>query len=204
MIPKKGSRDKIVIYLDRNGYPIEEKEKNYILLNKNDLSDYLKKHNLTFKSPEIANLVLRNEITGNYERLGTGPFTDEAKKMIFAKLLETEKNIKSLFEKNVCLITDSEILEIKKIWSKSTIDINYLDIILRDNNRQPVEMISDAFEITNKKYQSLLREISKKHNLDYEIINKLVVIEKENIGKSDRTAAQNSILTVFNADKDNF
>ena len=114
MIPKKGSREKIVIRLDSNGNPIDTSNKTYVLINKNDLSKYLKENGLTFKSPELSNLVLRDEITGDYERLGTGPFTDEAKKMIFERLMEVEFNLNQSQKSHFELITDGEILEIKK------------------------------------------------------------------------------------------
>ena len=204
MIPKKGSREKIIIRLDEKGNPIDSGEKSYILINKNDLSNYLKENKLSFKSPELANLVLRDEITGNYERLGTGPFTDEAKKLIFDKLIEVEHNLNLSQKNHFELITDAEILEIKKLWAKTTMGISYIDEVLKKYNRKPVEIVLDAFEITNKKYEKVLKQVLKKDNLDYEIVNKLIVAERENLGKSDRNNMQNVIMSVFNADKDNY
>lgn len=204
MIPKKGSREKIVIRLDEKGNPIENKEKSYVLINKNNLSNYLKENNLSFKSPELANLVLRDEITCNYERLGTGPFTDEAKKLIFEKLIEVEYNLNLRQKRHLELITDAEILEIKKLWSKTTMDISFIDEVLSKYNRKPVDIVLDAFEVTNKKYEKVLKLVLKKENLDYEIVKKLIVAERENLGKSDRSNIQNIIMSVFNADKDNY
>ena len=204
MIPKKGSRDKIIIRLDSKGNPVETKEKAYVLINKNELSDYLKNNNLSFKSPELANLVLRDEITGNYERLGTGPFTDDAKKMILERLLEVEFGLKQSPKTSFELITDSEILEIKKLWSKTTLGISFIDELLKKYGRKPVDIVLDSFEITNKKYEKILKQVLKKSNLDYEIVNKLVVAERDNLGKTDRTNIQNVITSVFNADKDNY
>ena len=204
IIPKKGSRDKIVIRLDDSGNPIEANNKAYILINKNNLSNYLKENKLTFKSPELANLVLRDDVTGNYERLGTGPFTDEAKKMIFERLMEVEYNLNLSQDKHFELITNQEIAEIKKLWSKTTLGISFIDEVLEKYNRKAVDIVLDAFEITNKKYETVLKRILKKTDLDYEIINKLVIAEKENLGKVDRTEMQNVIMSVFNADKDNF
>ena len=205
LIPKKGSREKIVIRLDKNGFPLDNvSNKNYVLVYKKDLSQYLKANNLSFKSPELANLILRDEITGNYERLGTGPFTDDAKKLIFEKLIEVEKNINESQERHFELITDEEIAEIKKLWSKSTIGTSFIDETLKKNNRKPVNIVLDSFEITNKKYERILKQVLKKNGLDYEIVNKLIVAERENIGRNDRSNMQNAIMSVFNADKDNF
>lgn len=204
LIPQKGSREKIVIRLDKGGNPINSENKSYTLINKKMLSSYLKENNLTFKSPELTNLVLRDEITGNYERLGTGPFTDEAKKIIFEKLLEVEYNLNNSQRERFELITDSEILEIKKIWSKSTLGVSFIDSILEKYGRKPVDIVLDAFEIANKKYEKLLRQVLKKNKLDYEIANKLIVAERENLGKTDRSNIQSIIMSTFNADKDNF
>lgn len=204
LIPKKGSREKIVIYLDELGNPIESNNKLFKLINKKDLPEYLKKNNLTFKSPELANLVLRDEVTGNYEKLGTGPFTDEAKVLIFEKLIQVESNLNSNQNRHFELITNAEIAEIKKIWSKTTLGTKPVDDILLKYNRNKVDIILDSFEITNLKYENTLKKILCKRNLDYEIVNKLIVAERENFGKSDRSSMQNSIMTIFNADKDNY
>ena len=204
VIPKKGSRSKTIIRLDKQGNPVATNESNYILVQKNDLSNYLKEKGLTFKSPELSNLILRDEITGNYERLGTGPFTDEAKKMIFEKLLDVEKYLNDNQTKHFELITDQEIVEIKKIWSKSAIDISFIDSILERNGRKPVDIVLDALEITNKRYEQSLKKILEHNNLDFEIINKLIVAERESLGQSDRSNMQSLITSVFNADKDNY
>lgn len=204
MIPKKGSREKIIIRLDVNGNPIDSENKSYVLINKNDLSSYLKNNNLTFKSTELASLVLRDEITGDYERLGTGPFTDDAKKLIFEKLIDVESGLNKARNDKFELITDGEIIEIKKLWSKTTMGISFIDEVLEKYGRKPVKIVQDSFEITNKKYEKNLKSVLKKGNLDYEIVNKLVVAERENLGKADRSDMQNTIMTIFNADKDNF
>ena len=204
VIPKKGSRDKITIRLDKDGNPIDTVNKAYILINKKDLSDYLKNNRLSFKSPELANLVLRDEITGEYERLGTGPFTDEAKKIIFEKLIEVEHNLNKTQSRYFELITNEEILEIKKLWAKTTLGISFIDEVLEKYERKPVDIVLDSFEITNRKYETTLKRVLRKNNLDYEIVNKLVNAERENLGKADRTNMQNVIMSVFNADKDNY
>ena len=204
LIPKKGSREKIVIRLDSLGNPIDSGDNSYILINKSDLSAYFKENNLTFKSPILSKLVLRDEITGDYERLGIGPFTDEAKKLIFEKLIEVEFNLNKSQNRQFVLITDAEILEIKKIWSKTTIGIEFIDEILKRYGRKPVEIVQDAFELTNKKYERILKQILKKNGLDFDIVNKLIVAERESLGNTDRDDIQNVIMSVFNADKDNY
>ena len=204
MIPKKGSREKITIRLDPKGNPIDTDDRSYVLMDKNELPVYLKRNNLNFKSPELANIVLRDEITGNYERIGTGPFTDEAKKMIFEKLIYTETEFNQQTKHHFDLISDAEIAEIKKIWSKTTLGVSFIDQILEKYSRKPVKIAFDAFEVINAKYEKNLKKVLKKNDLDFEIINKLVVAERENTGKTDRTSIQNTIMSIFNADKDNY
>lgn len=204
VIPKKGSREKITIRLDKNGNPIETGENSYVVINKKDLPAYLKENGLSFKSSVVSNLLLKDTITGNYERLGTGPFTDDAKKEIFKKLIEVEATLNSYQNNPFELITDAEIAEIKKIWSKTTIDISFIDEVLESNKRKTVDIVLDSFEIINKKYEKMLRQTLDKNGLDFEIANKLIVAERENLGNPDRTGVQNVIASVFNADKDNY
>ena len=83
-------------------------------------------------------------------------------------------------------------------------DISFIDNILERNGRKPVDIVLDALEITNKRYEQSLKKILEHNNLDFEIINKLIVAERESLGQSDRSNMQSLITSVFNADKDNY
>lgn len=200
-IPKKGARDKIDIRLDKNLNPISEE---YYVVELDKLSLYMRQNNLTFKSPELSKILLKDRITSELFRLGTGPFTDGAKKEIFKKLIKTEAELNHKVKMPLTLITDLEIVEIKKLWDKQGMDTSFIDTVLSENGRKSVEIYRDAFEEINIKYRSKLNSILKKHGLDYEIVNKLVQSEKELVLKENRKEIQDVISSVFNADKSNY
>lgn len=203
-VPKKGTRDKIEIRLDGKGNPIKDEDDSFIFVNKDELPEYLKGHGLNFRSPELARIILRDHITCEYFRIGTGPFTDDAKKEIFERLIETESKYNNVQHKGAQLITDAEILEIKKLWAKTTIGTKYIDSTLERFGRKKVEMVFDSFELINQKYDKNMKTVLKKSKLDFEIVNKLVVAERESLGKDNKHEMQDTIASIFNADKINY
>ena len=164
----------------------------------------MKNNDLNFKSPELNNLILFEPITNEYFRLGVGPYTDEAKKEIFERLIETEYEYKIVSKSTENLINDYEILEIKKIWSKSSMDINFIDDILEKYGREKVEMIQDSFDIINSKYEMKLKKKLNDHGLDYSLLNKLVLKEKDLLAKDNRKEILKDISSIFNSDSINF
>ena len=177
LVPKKGDRKRTIIRLEKDGSFGKNEE--FVLINKDDLSLYMKKHNLTFKSTQISKIVLKDHLTGEYFRIGTGPYNEKAKKEIFYNLIKAENEYQSLVNKNVYLITDEEIVEIKKIWFRNSIDTDYIDDVLESFGRKRVDIIQDSFELMNRSYEAKIKDILNKKKLDYEIFNALVIQEKE-------------------------
>lgn len=203
-IPKKGNKEKILITVHSDGKLIDSTGAEYINIPINDLSDYMKKEGLNFKSPELSKIIMYDHITDDYYKLGVGPFTDEAKKEIFERLIETEYMYNIFAKDKFSLITDDEIIEIKKLWSKSAIDNAYIDEVMEKYGRAKVELIKDSFEMVNAKYESKLKKKLKDKNLEFDIVNKLLLKEKDFLAKENRKELQHDISLIFNADKINF
>ncbi len=205
-IPQKGDREKIIIRINENGSLTDSCNQEYPVVEINNLSNYIKKNNYTFKSKELAQIILYDRITGEYSRLGVGPFTDEAKIEILEKLLETEYkfNCHVGINEKIQLISDIEILEIKKIWNKNGMSETTIDKLLEKYARNKIVLLKDSFEIVNQKYESKLKKKLKTYKLEYEIVNKLLLKEKDLLAKDDRKEIQNEIEALFNADRRNF
>ena len=202
LLPKKGERKATVIRIKKDGSI--SGASGYTLINKDDLSDYLRVNHLTFKDSSISKIVLKDEITGEYSRIGTGSFNEKAKKEILCNLLKAENEYNQMTGNAEHLITDDEIREIKKIWMRSSLDVNYIDEMMLASGREKVDVIQDSFELMNRTYEEQIKKILESKGLDYELLNSLVLFEKDNMYKNDKNAIQSFIDTTFKSDKVNF
>lgn len=202
--PKKGDKDKVTIEIKNDGTLVDSNGIEYIKIGLNELSQYMKENNLNFKSPELARIIMVDHITNEYYKLGVGPFTDEAKQEIFEKLIETEYLYNQNSENKIQLITDKEIIEIKKMWVKSAIDVNFIDSVLNKYGRGKIELIRDSFEIVNSRYEIKLKKKLKEKKLEFDVVNKLLIKEKDLLAKENRKEIQHYISLIFNSDKINY
>lgn len=202
-IPQKGSRKKVEIPLAEDGSI--SAQSNYKCIEINSLSQYMKKNKLSFKDPKMAYLILFDRINGEYSRLGTGPYNEKAREEIFYKLIETEHKYNEMTKQSVHLIEDGEIEEIKKIWLRSSFDVAFIDSVLKEFKREKVEIVQDAFELMNAKYEKTMRNILAKNNLDYEVLNALVLKEKELSNSNNAKDEMQSYIDItFKADMINY
>lgn len=51
----------------------------------------MKENNLSFKDSFMSKIILKDSVTDEYFKIGTGPFNDFAKMEIFARLMKAEK-----------------------------------------------------------------------------------------------------------------
>ena len=100
---------------------------------------------------------------------GPGPYTLEARKELFEKLLQIEYKIKDKLN-NKKLILDEEILQIQKEWEKDGDFLNSAIEIANKYNRNINYSSFNALEIEEK-------NICLKHNLVPNFINQLLEIE---------------------------
>lgn len=202
--PRKGDREKITINITKDGKLFDSNGTESPVVDLNNFSDYLKNNNLNFNSPELGKIILFDHITGDYFRLGVGPYTDEAKKEIFEKLIKTESDFNKNLEQKTLLITNEEILEIKRMWKKNSLDIKFIDDVMKKHGRKPVYFVEDSFAKTNDKYAAELKKMIKKQGLEFEVLNQLVLKERELLVKENRDEIMNEISSIFNADKRNY
>lgn len=176
----------------------------YILVDKDNLSEYMKENGISFKNSIMSKVILFDKVTEEFYKIGTGPFNDSAKIEMFQRLMKTELEYNKFQNHYVKLITDEEIAEIKKIWLRQAIDIKAIDNALSENGREPVDIVMDSFENMNQKYDKQLRQIFGKHNLDLSVLSELVQQEKKCITNNKREEMQKFISEAFEADKINY
>lgn len=176
----------------------------FTLIEKDDLSNYMKTNNISFKDSIMSKIILRDSVTEEYFKIGTGPFNDFAKVEILKKLLEAEKEYNKKLSIYCKLITDDEIIEIKKLWLKQSLDINLIDQLLQSIGRDPVKLIMDTFETMNQKYEKQLSSILKNKNLEMDVLVELIQQEKKCITNNKRDEMQKFIRNLFESDKINY
>ena len=203
IIPKKGDKDKIVINVYENDNLIDNLGNKYTVVLDDNFMKYLKENNLTLSSSSLEYLIIKDHITGEYSRLGSGPYTDDAKKEIFKKLIHTESIYNLSVSNKVELITDAEIIEIKKLWRSAGLDVSFIDETLNKYNRKVKIIKKDSFDIINKKFEEKLIKHAQNRELDYKVIKKLLELEKDYLIKEDRSDLQNEIAKLFESDKMN-
>lgn len=203
IIPKKGDRNQLDIKLNQNG-EIADKTSQFFIVEEGKLSEYMSEKSLSTKSTELAYAIIRNPITGEYSRLGTGPFTQEARVEILKRLLDSETKYRELSKTDVHLILDSELVEIMKLWKKAGEDTEIINELLAKHGRKPLEVLEDDFDIFSNKYSSEIKALVRRNHLDMDIVNRLLQIEKEHSFEDQRTDAQQEILSAFSSDRFNF
>lgn len=176
----------------------------YILIEKDKLGEYMKENNLSFKDSFMSKIILKDSVTDEYFKIGTGPFNDFAKMEIFARLMKAEKEFNKFQKEYVKLITDEEIIEIKKLWIKQSINIQFIDENLTEIGRKSVEFVMDSFESMNQNYDDNLKSILKKNNLDKEVLAQLIQQEKKCLTNNRREEMQAIIKNILESDKINY
>lgn len=169
LVPKKGYRTEDRKLIDFN---------NDIVIPKDKLRETIKKRKIDLSLGDIPEIYVYDE-EGNYYELGLGPFTLDARKEILRKLLELQREFKHPEDNDYKLILDDELKEIRKIWFthgdlEDSLPKIYYNIFGKHLD----------WEEENKLYMSeeeleQLRNICIEENVDFNLMKKLLIIQKE-------------------------
>ncbi|MEK4249478.1 DNA phosphorothioation system sulfurtransferase DndC [Paenibacillus sp. FSL W7-1287] len=137
---------------------------------------------------------------GDDRRLGLGPYTLEARQLILKKLLETEKQVENPYEPDYKLIQIDELKQIRKLWIESgdwedSLPQIYFDVYGEmldwdQEERAPF----DSSQITD------LELICQENDVDFQLIKKLINIEKNYVGYKIRRGLIEEFQKVLNQD----
>ncbi len=183
-------------YVDlRNSHSIEAEGKRYETTEKDKIYlDLLPLINET----QIDPLKVESDENGSFVKfLGYGPFNFKARKLILEKLLETQKLINEEYE--VELITLEELKEIDRIWdeeedltSRSLVDI-YFKVT---GNKLPWDDYKKP--ILDKVALSEMSKLCDKHNIEEDLINKLLIETNRYKHFTNKSILDKSISKVLN------
>ncbi len=183
-------------YVDlRNSHSLEAEGKRYETTEKDKIYlDLLPLVNET----QIDPLKVESDENGSFVKfLGYGPFNFKARKLILEKLLETQKLINEEYE--VELITLEELKEIDRIWdeeedltSRSLVDI-YFKVT---ENKLPWDDYKKP--ILDKVALSEMSKLCDKHNIEEDLINKLLIETNRYKHFTNKSILDKSISKVLN------
>ena len=127
-----------------------------------------------------------------------GPYKPEFRKEILHMILEAEKKIKEMnSEFSEGLITVEELHEIRRIWRDEWDWEDSLPKIYADVTGEKLEWIQEDFGDFGELEYNLLKEISEKHKVPYELVSKLLGVEYKLQGMFRRSSVYNQIDSVL-------
>lgn len=187
-IPKKGNRQPEYISLT-----------NFEIIKRNQLRDYIKKHNIDLASSDDPNILIEDE-SGKLYRLGLGPFTLEARKEILERLLKLQRDFVHPYEENYELIREEELREIRRIWFKQGDFKDSLPKIFRKVFGYDLDWEKDDRFIFDEDDLNQLELLCKEEGLDFRLMKKLLLIEKDHSGYKLRRGLMNQISSALTQD----
>lgn len=187
-ITKKGNRLQEYIPLDE-----------FTIVKRNELKDYIKKNNIDLASGNDPNILIEDE-DGKLGRLGLGPFTFEARKEILRRLLLTQKDIKHPYDKNYELIQEEELREIRRIWINQGDFEDCLPKIFNEVFGYDLDWETDDRLIFDEDDLTNLELLCKEEGLDFRLMKKLLLIEKEYSSLKLRRGLMNRISSALTQD----
>ncbi|MGD6873729.1 DNA phosphorothioation system sulfurtransferase DndC [Sutcliffiella horikoshii] len=196
-IPKKSSREKKYIPLDK-----------YIVIERDELKEYVAKHNIDLSSPEGGRNILvkykeetlDGQIITKHAQLGLGPFTLETRKEILSKLLEVQKNLNHPDDPYYELISVDELKAIRKIWFKHGDWEDQIPYIYEEIIGSSVDWEMDDRPLFDKDQISDLELLCDQYKVDLKVLKKLVSIEKDYAGYKVRRGLMDDLSRALKQD----
>lgn len=196
IIPKKGDRDKIEIDLS-TGLDNNNDEWN-IFKSKNEAIKFIKENKIDLSSKDDPKIICKtNE---GYGQLGLGPFIFEERKEMLRRLLLLQKRIKDEFGIDHELIKKEELLAISKLWLEQGFWNNDVCEIYKEVYGIDLEFVSDDIKLLDKTELEELKDICINNGIDFELIKKILYLEKNSYGLTRRDNIQKDIARLLNQD----
>ncbi len=167
------------------------------LSNIRDERDYREKHRMNGSVYFIGE--------GEERELGLGPFTLEARKMILEELLVTQKNTQNPYDPDYKLIQEDELRMIRKYWLEDGDWDDSLPTIYRKVFSEDLDWeYDDDRPMFEQDQITDLELLCNQHDVDFDLLKKLVGIEKNYLGFKVRRGLLQDFNRVLNQDKVHF
>lgn len=196
LIPKKSSRPKRYI-------PLKE----YTILPKENLKQYIADHNIDLSSAEDHMILvtyeeelLDGEIVTRHAQIGLGPFTMETRKEILKYLLEVQRDLRHPEDPYHELISIDEIKAIRKIWFKLGDWDDQIPKLYEEVLGHSIDWEMDDRPLFDKDQISDLEMLCEQYKVDINVLKKLVAIEKDFSGYKVRKGLMDDLSRALKQD----
>lgn len=196
IIPQKGSREKLEIQIE-NGIDSNGDQWN-LFENKTEAIRYIKENNIDLSGGEDPKIICKT-IDG-YGQLGLGPFTYNERMEMLKRLLLTQKEIEDKYKIHQDLIRKEELVMISKLWLEQGYWNDDVNRIYKEVYNKDLEIISDDIKLLDERELEILKEMCINHNLDFELIKKMLYLEKNSYGLTRRENIQKELSRLLNQD----
>ncbi len=136
---------------------------------------------------------------GDNRRIGLGPYTLEARKEILKRLLIIQKEINLLTENSISkeLIREAELKTIRSIWINEGDWEDSLPQLYFEIFKEHPSWSEKEIALLERDEIELLIDLSKKYELDVEILKRLISIENNNLGYAVRSNIMKEISSLL-------
>lgn len=196
IIPKKGDRERIEI--DLKSCIDNFNEVWQIFKTKDEAIKYIKENKVDLSSNDDPKIICKTN--GGYGQLGLGPFTYEERKEMLKKLLIVQKQIKEKFDIDHQLISKDELLAISKLWLEQGFWNDDVNKIYKEIMSEDLEFISDDIKLLGEQELETLKDICFSNGIDFELVKKILYLEKNSYGLTRRDNIQKEISRLLNQD----
>jgi len=138
---------------------------------------------------------------GEERELGLGPFTMEARKELLKKLLETQRDIHNPYDPDYKLIQDDELKMIRKIWIDEGDWDDSLPAIYNEVYGEDLDWEYDERPLFEEDQITDLELLCDESSVDFDLMKKLVNIERKYIGYKVRRGVIQDFERILNQDK---
>lgn len=196
IIPKKGDREKVEIDL-KTGIDNFNEHWN-IFDSKTSAIKYIKDNHIDVSSSDDPRIICKTN--DGYGQLGLGPFTYEERKEMLRRLLRVQKQIKDEFGIDHELITKNELIAISRLWLEQGYWNDDVCKIYKEELGIDLNFISDDIKLLNQSELETLKDICLNNNIDFELVKKILYLEKNSYGLTRRDNLQKELSRLLNQD----
>ena len=116
------------------------------------------------------------------------------------RLLKVQKQIKDEFGIDHELITKEELIAISKLWLEQGYWNDDVCKIYKEVMNIDLNFISDDIKLLSENELEILKDICINNNIDFELVKKILYLEKNSYGLTRRDNLQKELSRLLNQD----
>ena len=116
------------------------------------------------------------------------------------KLLRVQKQIKDEFGIDHELITKNELIEISRLWLEQGYWNDDVCKIYKEELGIDLNFVSDDIKLLSQSELETLKDVCLNNNVDFELVKKILYLEKNSYGLTRRDHLQKELSRLLNQD----